>query len=82
MACGTPVVATGMGGSGEYLRAGENALLVSPGEPSSLARAVARLRDEPRLRERLRAGGLATAAAFPAERFFAAVERALLEETA
>ena len=41
MAIGTPVVATGTGGSGEYLRDGENALVVGRGAgPAELARAV------------------------------------------
>jgi glycosyltransferase involved in cell wall biosynthesis len=79
MACGTPVVATGTGGSGEYLRDGENALLFEPGDASSLAAAVARLRDDPGLRARLRSGGLETAAKFTASAFFEAVERALVE---
>jgi glycosyltransferase involved in cell wall biosynthesis len=78
MACGTPVVATGTGGSGEYLRDGANALLFEPGDAASLAAAVARLRDDPALRARLRAGGVETAAAFTSEAFFAAVERALV----
>ena len=48
MACGTPVVATGTGGSAEYLRDGENCLLVPPGDADALAAAVARLRGRPR----------------------------------
>jgi glycogen synthase len=62
MAVGRPVVATGRGGSGEYLRDGENCVLFEAGDAAALARAVARLADDPALRERLRAGGLATAA--------------------
>ncbi len=62
MALGRPVIATGVGGSGEYLRDGENCLLAQAGAPSSLARAVRRLGADPGLRERLRAGGAKTAA--------------------
>ncbi len=62
MARGRPVVATGRGGSGEYLRDGENALLFSPGDGASLAAAVRRLAHDQRLRERLRKVGLETAA--------------------
>lgn len=65
MAVGRPVVASGTGGSAEYLRDGENALLYSPrGDPRSLARAVLRLVDDPELRERIRSGGAATAARY------------------
>ncbi len=63
MASGTPVVATGTGGSGEYLRDGANALVYAPrDDPAALAAAVGRLRDDAALRGRLRAGGLATVA--------------------
>jgi glycosyltransferase involved in cell wall biosynthesis len=61
MARARPVVATGRGGSGEYLRDGENALLFEAGDPAALSRAVTRLAGDPGLRERLLAGGLETA---------------------
>lgn len=61
MAVGRPVVASGRGGSGEYLRDGVNALLFCAGDASSLARSLTRLADSPELRERLRAGGHQTA---------------------
>lgn len=67
MACGTPVVATGVGGSGEFLVDGENAALFTAGDPRSLADAVARLRADPALVDRLVAGGLATAERFDVE---------------
>jgi glycosyltransferase involved in cell wall biosynthesis len=61
MAVGRPVIATGQGGSGEYLRDRENCMIVPPGDPDALREAAARLaRDEP-LRAKLRAGGFATA---------------------
>ena len=64
MACGTPVVASGRGGSGEYLRDGENCLLFDPDAgAAALAGVLRRLADEPDLRARLRAGGIETAAA-------------------
>ena len=62
MARGRPVVATGRGGSGEYLRDAENALLFNPGDAVALASAVRRIADEPELRARLREHGLETAA--------------------
>jgi glycosyltransferase involved in cell wall biosynthesis len=61
MGIGRPVVATGRGGSGEYLRDGENCLLHEPEDPRGLATAVARLAESPDLRARLREGGFATA---------------------
>ena len=66
MGVGRPVVATGRGGSGEYLRDGDNALLFDAEDPQSLARQVVRLADDEALRERLRAGGLETARAHTA----------------
>jgi glycosyltransferase involved in cell wall biosynthesis len=78
MAVGTPVVATGRGGSGEYLRDGENALLFDPDAgPGALADAVARLAGDAELRARLRAGGRATAGRFDAEAYAGAVAEAL-----
>ena len=73
MALGRPVVATGRGGSGEYLRDGENALVFPPSEAPALAAAVRRLADDPALRTRLREGGLATAPLHTEEVFNAAV---------
>jgi glycosyltransferase involved in cell wall biosynthesis len=61
MARGRPVVATGRGGSGEYLRDGENALLFEAEDVSALARALRRLADDRELRRRLVARGLETA---------------------
>ena len=61
MACGVPVVATGTGGSGEYLRDGYNCLLFPPGDPIRLATAVERLRSEPGLCHKLLEGGSETA---------------------
>lgn len=61
MARGRPVVATGRGGSGEYLEDGVNALLFAAGDAAALAGAVVRLAENPELRARLNAAGLATA---------------------
>ena len=74
MACGTPVIASGRGGSGEYLSDGENCLLFDvDGGPEALAARVRRLAEDPGLRERLAADGRATAARFPAAAFNQAV---------
>lgn len=77
MSAGRPVVATGTGGSAEYLRGGDNALLTPPGDATALAAAVRRLAAEPALRERLRGSGHETAAAYTEERFVRAVIAAL-----
>ena len=79
MARGRPVVASGRGGSSEYLRDGENCLLMNPDEPGSLASALRRLAAGPALRARLRTGGLATAPLHTEQVFNEAVEQALLE---
>ena len=77
MGCGRPVVATGTGGSGEYLRDGENALLFAAGDASALARCVARLAGDDDLRERLREGGAVTARAHTVDGFNRDVEALL-----
>jgi len=77
MGRGRPVVATGRGGSAEYLRAGENCLLFEAGDGRSLADALQRLADDAELRRRLREGGLATAARYTQPAFNDAVEDAL-----
>lgn len=77
MAHGVPVLATGRGGSAEYLRDGENALLHPPGDAVALAAGLARLADDPALRERLRTGGAETASRHTAGAFNAALEAAL-----
>ena len=80
MAVGTPVVASGRGGGAEYLREGENCLIADPDTGAGpLADAVRRLASDGALRNRLRSGGLATAAGHTEERFNEAVEAALLE---
>jgi glycosyltransferase involved in cell wall biosynthesis len=69
MASGRPVVATGTGGSGEYLRDGENSLLVTPGDAGAIAGAVRRLADDEPLRAQLVTAGLETARGIPQTAF-------------
>ena len=76
MAVGRPVVATCTGGSAEYLRDGENCLVVPAEDPDALARAVARLSSDAALRDRLRARGFETAARFTEASFHATLESA------
>jgi glycogen(starch) synthase len=68
MACGTPVVATGVGGSGEFLLDGVNCVRFRAGDPGDLAAAVRRLAADAELRTDLVRVGAATAAAFDVER--------------
>jgi glycosyltransferase involved in cell wall biosynthesis len=68
MACATPVVATGTGGSAEFLADGRNCLLVPPRDPEAVAAAVRRLAGDGDLRARLVAGGLATAGVLDTDR--------------
>ena len=83
MAVGTPVVATGTGGSGEYLRDRENALVVgAQAGPAELAGAVRELASDPELRRRLRANGLDTAGRYTEQGYNEAIEAALARAVA
>jgi glycosyltransferase involved in cell wall biosynthesis len=78
MAVGRPVVASGTGGSREYLRDGENCLLYEPKQsPEALADAVRRLAADEPLRQRLREAGFATAAPFTEPAYNEAIAEAL-----
>lgn len=66
-AAGMPIVASGVDGLAELFRDGENALLVTPGDPAALAEAIARMADQPELRRRLGAAARERAAAFAIE---------------
>ena len=74
MAVGRPVVATATGGAAEFLRDGENALVVPKADPGALAHAVRRLAGDPALRARLRDGGSRTAEHFTETRLNEALE--------
>ena len=69
MGIGRPVIATGRGGSGEYLRDGENCLLFPAGDAAALAERLRDLAADAHLRGRLREGGFATAARHTEARF-------------
>ena len=74
MACATPVVGTGTGGSGEYLLDGVNSLIVPTENAEATADAIRRLAEDPSLRERLVAGGLRAAAELSLDRYADIVE--------
>lgn len=74
MAVGVPVIATGTGGSAEFLEHERNCLIFAPrGDPDALAASVARLARDTGLRDRLREAGFATAARYTDAQFNAAV---------
>jgi glycosyltransferase involved in cell wall biosynthesis len=56
LSTGTPVVVSDVRALGEFVRDGENGLIVPPGDAEALADALRRLRDDRRLRARLAAG--------------------------
>jgi glycosyltransferase involved in cell wall biosynthesis len=71
-------VATDTGGSGEYLRDGENCLLFTPRDSAqALAESVRRLEADPGLRGHLREGGIATAERFTETAYNEAISAAL-----
>lgn len=74
MACGTPVVATGRGGSGEFLVDSGNCLRFPAGDAGALAAAVRQLAVEPELRRRVAAGGVRTATELTATRLAEVLE--------
>jgi glycosyltransferase involved in cell wall biosynthesis len=74
MASDTPVVATGTGGSGEFLEHERNCLLYPPGDDEALANAVSRLAGDPALRASLVRAGRATAGALTSDALADALE--------
>jgi glycosyltransferase involved in cell wall biosynthesis len=77
MGRGRPVVATGRGGSGEYLRDEYNVLLFDADDAEALAAALSRLAADEALRARLRRGGLETAPRYTDQLFNEAVQEEL-----
>ncbi len=53
LACGTPAVASAVGGIPEIIKNGENGLLVSPKNPNTLAKSIAGLLDDRQTAQRL-----------------------------
>jgi glycosyltransferase involved in cell wall biosynthesis len=67
MACGVPVVATGVGGLADYMENGVNARLVAPRDAASLADGLAAVLADAELRATLVRGGLGTAPRYGVE---------------
>jgi glycosyltransferase involved in cell wall biosynthesis len=83
MAVGTPVIATGTGGSAEYLRHRDNALVVGASARAiDLAGAVRTLASDAGLRARLRRHGLDTAARYTEQGYNEGIEAALMRAVA
>jgi len=61
MACGKPVISSGVGGAGEILMMGDFSLAFKLNDAESLAKAIARLARDPALRALLGRNGLSTA---------------------
>lgn len=77
MASGRPVLATGRGGSAEYLTDGENSLLFPARDSWALADRVKRLAESPTLRGNLRNAGILTARRHTSAGFDELVEQRL-----
>jgi glycosyltransferase involved in cell wall biosynthesis len=78
MAVGRPVVATGTGGSREYLRDGLNCLIYQPRDDAeALASAIRRLAGDEELRSRVRRAGIETASRYPSSAYDEAIRIAL-----
>lgn len=87
LACGTPVVASHVGGIPEVIRQGRDGLLVPPGNPQAFAAAIEDLlSNRPRLREMGRDGAAYASTTFDAARmageYLAWFEEVLAERTA
>ena len=67
LALGVPTIATAVGGFTDFMRDGENAILVSPDDPEALASALLGLLRDPQRRRALGAAGASAAEAFDAD---------------
>ena len=79
LACGTPLVTADTPAARELLVDGDSALLVPPGNPGALARAVSRIAADPSLAQKLSDGGLAAYREHASEEVLGARWRSLLE---
>lgn len=82
MGLGRPVVATGRGGSSEFLEHGINALVFDADDPAGLAACIKQLAERPELRDRLQNEGRRTARSYPAAAFAARTVEEIVEAAA
>jgi len=78
MACGVCLVVSDIPGNRDVLLDGVNGLMVPAGDPSKLAEVLERTIQDPQLRTRLAAGGLATAQQYSWDACSAAYAESLL----
>lgn len=81
MACGLPVLGTGIGGSGEVIHDGETGFRYAPGDHQELGRRLVQLAADRALLERLSAGALQAVQPFEFERVIDRVEGLFAEVT-
>jgi glycosyltransferase involved in cell wall biosynthesis len=77
LAAGTPVIATSVGGVPEIVETDVNGILVPPGDPQALGRAMAAVIADESLLDRLRKGARSSSARFDPDLAFASIEREL-----
>jgi glycosyltransferase involved in cell wall biosynthesis len=61
MACGTPVVASNVGGLPDFIQDGENGYLIPPASSEAIAEKVRQLLEHPELRRKIGQNGIVTA---------------------
>jgi glycosyltransferase involved in cell wall biosynthesis len=79
MSCGRPIVCSDIGGLPEVVEHGVSGLIVPPGEPDALSRALDRLIGDPALRRRLGAEARARFGDFTASAVCERIERTYRE---
>jgi len=79
MACGTPVVTTDCLGVRDYVKNGENALMVPPKKPGEVAKSLEKLLDDKVMQDKLRKNGLKTAQEFTWENVAIKFEKNLID---
>ncbi len=78
MASGAAVIVTDNGGSRDYARHEENALVIEPRDPRAIADALERLLDDPPLRSKLARAGLQTAQHYTLDKHMEDLEQLML----
>lgn len=66
MAFGLPIIASNVGGIPEIITEGVNGILVPPGNPEALSKAIIKLLEDPEIRKRMEVNNLQKVQRFPA----------------